>query len=103
MIQIREQTIHEIEQKLSTMITGLNKIAYLESALAEGDSALVVQALGAIAKARGMARIAKATGLRRESLYKALSPEGNPEFKTVLKVVRALGIKLHAETLHAIA
>jgi probable addiction module antidote protein len=59
--------------------------------------------LGAIAKARGMAQIAKDTGLRRESLYKALSPEGNPEFNTVLKVVKALGIRLHAETLHAVA
>jgi probable addiction module antidote protein len=62
--------------------------AYLEAALSEGDSSLVVQALGAIAKARGMAQIAKDTGLRRESLYKALSPEGNPEFNTVLKVVK---------------
>jgi probable addiction module antidote protein len=77
--------------------------AYLEAALSEGDSSLVVQALGAIAKARGMAQIAKDTGLRRESLYKALSPEGNPEFNTVLKVVKALGIRLHAETLHAFA
>lgn len=74
--------------------------AYLEEALSEGDPSLVVQALGAIAKARGMAKIAKDTGLRRESLYKALSPEGNPEFNTVLKVVNALGIRLHAETLH---
>jgi probable addiction module antidote protein len=64
-----------------------------------GTPSLVVQALGAIAKARGMTRIAKETGLRRESLYKALSPEGNPELNTVLKVVKALGIRLHAETL----
>jgi probable addiction module antidote protein len=77
--------------------------AYLEAAFSEGDPSLVVQALGAIAKARGMAQIAKATGLRRESLYKALSPEGNPEFNTVLKVVKALGIRLHAETVHALA
>ena len=76
--------------------------AYLEAALSEGDASLVVQALGTIAKARGMAQIAKATGLRRESLYKALSPEGNPEFNTVLKVVKALGIRLHAETAHAL-
>jgi probable addiction module antidote protein len=73
--------------------------AYLEAALAEGDPALVVQALGTIAKARGMAQIAKDTGLRRESLYKALSPEGNPEFTTVLKVVKALGLQLHAESI----
>jgi probable addiction module antidote protein len=70
--------------------------AYLEEALAEGDPRLVVQALGTIAKVRGMAQIAKQTGLRRESLYKALSAEGNPEFNTVLKVVKALGIQLHA-------
>lgn len=70
--------------------------AYLEEALAEGDPRLVVQALGTIAKVRGMTQIAKQTGLRRESLYKALSPEGNPEFNTVLKVVKALGIQLHA-------
>jgi probable addiction module antidote protein len=75
--------------------------AYLEAALSEGDPSLVVQALGAIAKARGMAQIAKDTGLRRESLYKALSPDGNPEFNTVIKVVKALGIRLHAETRHA--
>jgi probable addiction module antidote protein len=73
--------------------------AYLEAALAEGDPALVVQALGTIAKARGMAKIAKDSGLRRESLYKALSPEGNPEFTTVLKVVKALGLQLHAESI----
>ena len=50
-----------------------------------------------IARARGMSQIAGDTGLGRESLYKALSPDGNPEFATVLKVVRALGLKLHAE------
>ncbi len=72
--------------------------AYLEAALEEGDSALIVQALGAIARARGMKQIAEKTGLRRESLYKALSPDGNPEFATVLKVVRALGISLHARS-----
>lgn len=77
--------------------------SYLEEALSEGDPSLVVQALGAIAKARGMAQIAKDTGLRRESLYKALSPDGNPEFNTVLKVVKALGLRLHAEHLHVIA
>jgi probable addiction module antidote protein len=64
--------------------------AYLEAALEEGDPALVAAALGDIARAKGMAQIARETGLGRESLYKALSPEGNPEFATVLKVVRAL-------------
>ncbi len=71
--------------------------AYLEAALEDGEPAVVVQALGVIARARGMSQIARDTGLRRESLYKALSPEGNPEFATVLKVMRALGLKLHAE------
>ncbi|MFZ1932588.1 MAG: addiction module antidote protein [Thermoguttaceae bacterium] len=73
---------------------------YLQAALEEGDAALVVHALGNIARARGMSQIARKTGLRRESLYKALSPHGNPEFATVLKVVRALGIELHAEPTH---
>jgi probable addiction module antidote protein len=70
--------------------------AYLEAALEEGDPALVTAALGDIARAKGMTQIARETGLGRESLYKALSPEGNPEFATVLKVVKALGLRLHA-------
>jgi len=74
--------------------------AYLEAALEDGDPAVVTHALGTIARARGMSQIARDTGLGRESLYKALSPGGNPEFFTVLKVVRALGLKLHAEAEH---
>ncbi len=73
--------------------------AYLEAALEDGDSVLIAAVLGDIARAKGMAQIAKEAGLGRESLYKALSPEGNPEFKTILKVVRALGLKLHATAL----
>jgi len=69
---------------------------WLEAALQEGDTALVAAALGDIARAKGITQIARETGLGRESLYKALSPEGNPEFATVLKVVRALGLRLHA-------
>jgi probable addiction module antidote protein len=76
--------------------------AYLQAALEEGDAALVIHALGNIARARGMSEIARRTGLRRESLYKALSPGGNPEFATVLKVVQALGIELHAEPAHVL-
>lgn len=71
--------------------------AYLEAALDEADAALVAAALGDIARAKGMTEIAREAGLGRESLYKALSPEGNPEFATVLKVVRALGLRLHAK------
>lgn len=70
--------------------------AYLEAALEDGDPALVAAALGDIARAKGMSWIARETGLGRENLYKALSPDGNPEFSTVLKVVRALGLRLRA-------
>jgi len=72
--------------------------AYLEAALEENDPTLVAAALGDITRAKGMTQIAKKAGLGRESLYKALSPDGNPEFSTVLKVVSALGLKLHAGT-----
>jgi probable addiction module antidote protein len=60
----------------------------------DGDPALVAAALGDVARAKGMSQIAQAAGLGRESLYKALSREGNPEFATVLRVMRALGLKL---------
>lgn len=70
--------------------------ATLELAMEDGDMAQVTHALGVIARARGMTQLARDTGLGRESLYKALSAEGNPEFATVLKVARALGIRLHA-------
>ncbi len=74
--------------------------AYLQAAFEDGDPAVVIHALGNIARARGMSQIARDTGLRRESLYKALSPDGNPEFATVFKVVQALGIKLSAKPTH---
>jgi probable addiction module antidote protein len=67
---------------------------YLEAAFEDGDPALVAAALGDVARAKGMTQIASAAGLGRESLYKALSADGNPEFGTVLKVLRALGLKL---------
>ncbi|MDR3673343.1 MAG: putative addiction module antidote protein [Holophaga sp.] len=70
---------------------------YLEAALEDGDPKVVSAALGDIARARGMSRIARDTGLSRESLYKALSPEGNPELATILKVVHSLGLQLHAK------
>ena len=70
--------------------------AYLEAALEEGDSNLIAAALGDIAKAKGMSQVAREAGLGRESLYKALSPTGNPEFATILKVVAVLGLQLHA-------
>jgi len=67
---------------------------YLEAVLEDGDPNLVAAALGDVARAKGMSQIAQAAGLGRESLDKALSTEGNPEFATVLKVIRALGLKL---------
>jgi probable addiction module antidote protein len=73
--------------------------AYLDACMEEAgdDAAYVAAALGDIARARGMAQLAKDTGISREGLYKALSPDGNPSFATVLKVVRALGLKLTAK------
>lgn len=71
--------------------------AYLDAALEDSDTAVVVAALGDIARAKGMAQLARDTGLGRESLYKALSATGNPEFATILKVVRALGLQFHVQ------
>lgn len=70
--------------------------AYLEAALEGADPAVIAAALGDIARAKGMTQVAREAGLGRESLYKALSPNGNPEFATILKVVSALGLQLHA-------
>ena len=71
--------------------------AYLEACLDEsgGDAAFIAKALGDIARAKGMAQVARDAGLSRESLYKALSGERSPDFETILRVVNALGIKLH--------
>jgi probable addiction module antidote protein len=70
--------------------------AYLDACMEEAgdDAAYIAAALGDIARARGMAQLAKDTGISREGLYKALSPDGNPSLATVLKVVKALGLKL---------
>ena len=76
--------------------TGEDMALYLEACLEDGDPALVTAALGDIARARGMSQVARDAGLSRESLYKSLSGEGNPEFATVMKVIKALGIELHA-------
>jgi probable addiction module antidote protein len=73
--------------------------AYLEACLedANGDASFVAKALGDIARAKGMSQVARDAGLSRESLYKALSGERTPGFDTILKVIEALGLKLHAE------
>ncbi|ULH12439.1 putative addiction module antidote protein [Serratia marcescens] len=72
-------------------------VAYLEACMEEAgdDAAFIAKALGNIARARGMTQLAKETGVGRESLYKALSGEGNPSFGTILKVMHALGLRLH--------
>lgn len=75
--------------------------AYLEVCIeeAEGDAAFIAKALGDIARAKGMTQVARDTGLSRESLYKALSGDRAPSFDTILKVINALGIRLHAEAI----
>jgi probable addiction module antidote protein len=72
---------------------------YIEAAFEEAgdDAALIAKALGDVARARGMAQVARDAGLSRESLYKALSGERSPDFSTLLKVMRALGLRLHPE------
>lgn len=70
--------------------------AYMSDALATNDPAFIRKAMGTVARARGMTGIARAAGLSRESLYKALGAEGNPEFATVLRVLRACGLHLAA-------
>ena len=77
--------------------------AYLEACFeqADGDAAFIAKALGDIARAKGMTQVARDAGLSRESLYKALSGERSPDFDTILKVVEALGLKLHAEAAHS--
>jgi len=73
--------------------------AYLEAAIEEsdGDAAFIAKALGDIARAKGMSQVARDAGLSRESLYKALSGERSPGFDTILKVMKALNLKIHAE------
>jgi len=75
-----------------------DNVAYLEAALQQDDPQLVAAVLGDIARAKGMTTVAQDAGLGRESLYKSLSASGNPEFGTVLKVVRALGLRLRVAT-----
>ena len=76
--------------------------AYLDACFeeADGDANFIAKALGDIARAKGMTQVARDAGLSRESLYKALSGERSPEFDTILKVMRALGLRLHAEPMH---
>ncbi len=70
--------------------------AYMTEALATDDPGFIADALGVIARATGMTDVARDAGLSRESLYRALSADGNPEFATVLRVIHALGLRLYA-------
>jgi len=74
-------------------------VAYLQACMEEAgdDAAFIANALGTIARARGMANLARKTGLTREGLYKALNKDSNPSFATVLKVMRALGLKFTSQ------
>lgn len=78
------------------LVTAERMAALLEAALDDGHPQVIAAALGTIARAKGMAKIAKDTGLNPKSLYRALSGEGNPELDTFIKVVHALGLQLHA-------
>lgn len=75
--------------------------AYLTDILTANDPALLAAALGDIARSRGMSDIAKASGITREALYKALRPDAQPRFDTVSRVCAALGVKLVAQAVHA--
>lgn len=70
--------------------------AYIDAAMEDGDPIVISAALGDVARAMGMSQIAKDTGLSRESLYRALSTDGHPEFATVAKVMKAMGLRLSA-------
>jgi probable addiction module antidote protein len=76
--------------------TEKRQVAYIAAALESGDADFVRDALGIVARARGMGEVARNAGLNRESLYKALGEAGNPEFGTVMRIVRALGLTLSA-------
>ncbi len=95
-------TVYDVAEHLRTPD---EMAAYLEVCLEDlngdlnGDSAFIAKAIGDIARAKGMTQVAEKTGLSRESLYKALSGERSPNFDTILKVLKALGLKFHASTI----
>jgi probable addiction module antidote protein len=98
-VQATKTTLYDVAEHLRTPE---EMAAYLDAWLEEAadDVAGIARALGDIARAKGMSQVAKDAGLSRESLYRALSADGNPSFATVLKVARALGVRLHAQPAH---
>jgi probable addiction module antidote protein len=93
MDNIREKT--KLWDPAEHLETKEDMIAYVEAAFEEGDPSIIASVLGDVARAEKMTEIAAKTGLSRTSLYRALSPEGRPEFETVLKVLNALDLQLH--------
>jgi len=89
-------TVYRIEEHLKTK---KQREAYLNAALADGDVSVIAAALGDVARAEGMSKVARKTGLGREGLYKALSPDGNPALATILKVLKAFDLNLRAACL----
>lgn len=92
----KAKTKTRVWDRAEQFVTDEDMAAYLAVALQEGDYALIAAVLGDIARAKGMSQVARDAGLGRESLYKALSPDGNPEFATIMRVIAALGLQLHA-------
>jgi probable addiction module antidote protein len=92
MDNIRENT--KLWDPAEHLKTKEDMIAYIEAALEDGDTSIIASVLGDVARAESMTEIAAKTGLSRTSLYRALSPEGRPEFETILKVIDALDLKL---------
>lgn len=97
-VQKHKFTTYDVAEHLRTP---QEMAAYLDAWLKDApeDAAGIARALGDIARAKGMTQVAKDAGLSRESLYRALSADGNPSFATVLKVARALGVQLHAQAM----
>ncbi len=87
---------HDVAEHLRTID---EMVAYFAACLQEApdDAAFIAEALGDIARAKGMSQVARDSGLSRESLYKALSGERSPDFATILRVMSALGLRLHAK------
>jgi probable addiction module antidote protein len=75
--------------------------AYIDAALEDSDPAFILDTIGVVARALGMSQLARETGLAREALYRSLSESGNPEFTTVLRVLKGLGVRLKAEPARA--
>lgn len=93
-----ETFVHDTAEHLET---DEDIALYIEAVLEDGDPALVRDAIGVVARARGMTQIARETGLSRESLYKALAVDGNPGFDTVVRVLKALGLQVSVKPVAA--